>query len=216
MQMSRLFASAAVAAVVVGAFAVAGPMVSPGRGAAVAAADPVGATPQTVDDFRLTDTDLQGQQLYRFADAPAVVLVTYGDGCPIVRNSVAALNALKAKYAGKGVQFLALDSSPQDARDAVKAEVKSYGLDMPVMMDTNQLVGEQLGVTRTAEVFVINPKTWRVMYRGPVDDRVTYERQKAEASEHWADDAIAATLAHQPVAVARRPAHGLPRQFPFA
>ena len=214
MQMSRFFASAAGAALVVAAFAAVGPLATFGRGAAVAAADPAGGTPQTVDDFRLTDTNLQGQQLYRYADAKAVVIVTYGDGCPIVRNSVAALNALKAKYAAQGVEFFALDSSAQDTRDAVKVEAKEYGLDMPVMMDTNQLVGEQLGVTRTAEVFVINPKTWRVMYRGPVDDRVTYERQKAEASEHWADDAIAATLAHQPIAVARRPAQGCLVSFP--
>ena len=213
MRMSR-WASAAGASLVVAAFAAAGPLATSGRGAAVAAADPGGATPQTVDNFRLTDTTLQGQELYRFADAPAVVIVTYGDGCPIVRNSVAALNALKAKYAAKGVQFLALDSSPQDSREAVKAEAKDYPLDMPVMMDVNQLVGEQLGVTRTAEVFVINPKTWRVVYRGPVDDRVTYERQKAEASEHWAADALDATLAHQPVAVARRPAQGCLVNFP--
>lgn len=214
MTKSRILASAAAAALTVAAFAVGGPLLSAHGGAATAAADPTGATPQTVDNFRLTDTNLQGQELYRFADAKAVVLVTYGDGCPIVRNSAAALNALKAKWAGKGVEFLALDSSPQDTREAVKAEAKEYGLDMPVMMDTNQLVGEQLGVTRTAEVFVINPKTWRVVYRGPVDDRVTYERQKAEASEHWADDAIAAAVAHQPVAVARRPAQGCLVSFP--
>ena len=202
--MKRLLTSVLLATSVVGGFSLMGSHL----GQAVAAADPGGETPQRVDDFRLTDTNLIGQQLSRFSDASAVVIVTYGNGCPIVRNSVAAMNALKAKYAGKGVEFLALDSTPQDTRDAVKAEAKEYGLDMPVMMDTNQLVGEQMGVTRTAEVFVINPKTWRVMYRGPVDDRVTYERQKAEASEHWADDAIAATLAHQPVAVARRPAQG--------
>ena len=202
--MKRLLTSVLLATSVVGGFCLMGSHL----GQAVAAADPGGETPQRVDDFRLTDTNLIGQQLSRFSDASAVVIVTYGNGCPIVRNSVAALNALKAKYAGKGVEFLALDSTPQDTRDAVKAEAKEYGLDMPVMMDTNQLVGEQMGVTRTAEVFVINPKTWRVMYRGPVDDRVTYERQKAEASEHWADDAIAATLAHQPVAVTRRPAQG--------
>ena len=34
-------------------------------------------------------------------------------------------------------------------------------------MDEQQLVGEQLGVKREGEVFVINPKTWTVAYRGP-------------------------------------------------
>ena len=207
MRVSRLFASGAVAALVVAGFAVAGPQLT-GQGAAIAAADPAGATPQKVDNFRLTDQNLQGQELYRLADAKAVVLVTYGNGCPIVRNNASALMALKKKYAGQGVEFMAIDSNPQDTRETIAAEAKEFGLDMPILMDSNQLVGEQLGVTRTAEVLVLNPKTWQVMYRGPVDDRVTYERQKAEASEHWAADAIDAVMAKKTVAMARRPAQG--------
>jgi hypothetical protein len=55
-------------------------------------------------------------------------------------------------------------------------------------MDVNQLVGEQLGVTRTAEAIVIDPKNWKIVYRGPIDDKVTYERQKASADHTWAKD----------------------------
>ncbi len=39
---------------------------------------------------------------------------------------------------------------------------------MPVLLDPNQLIGEILGVTRSAEAYVINPKTWTIAYRGPV------------------------------------------------
>ena len=35
-------------------------------------------------------------------------------------------------------------------------------------MDERQLVGEQLGVKREGEVFVIEPQTWTVAYRGPI------------------------------------------------
>src|SRR6185437_13495655 len=56
-----------------------------------------------------------------------------------------------------------------DSRDAVAAQAAKEGLSVPVLMDEQQLVGEQLGVQRDGEVFVINPKTWAVAYRGPLD-----------------------------------------------
>ena len=201
MAKSRVYASGAVLAAVLGAFGVAGLSTTLSAGSAVAAADPVMAAVK-IDNFSLADQNFQNQELYRLKDAKAVVIITYGNGCPIVRNNAKAYQALKTAYAAKGVEFLMLDSSPQDQREAVKMEAKEYGLDMPIMMDTNQLVGEQLGVTRTAEVIVLDPKSWKVMYRGPVDDRVTYERQKTAATQNYAADALDAVLAGQAVEVA--------------
>ena len=41
------------------------------------------------------------------------------------------------------------------------------------MFDYEQLVGENLGLTRAAEVLVVNPKGWTVAFRGPVDSAST-------------------------------------------
>ena len=40
---------------------------------------------------------------------------------------------------------------------------------MPVLDDNLQLAGEQLGVSYAGEAFLIEPKTLRVLYHGPVD-----------------------------------------------
>ena len=213
MAKSRLFVSGAALAAVIGAFGVAGAITTAGASPAVAAADPV-MGPTKVDNFSLADQNFENQELYRLKDAKAVVIITYGNGCPIVRNNAKAYMDLKNAYAAKGVEFLMLDSSPQDQRQQVKLETKEFGIDMPVMMDTNQLVGEQLGVTRTAEVIVLDPKSWKVLYRGPVDDRVTYERQKASATKTYAADALDAVLAGQPVKVAHVAPEGCLINFP--
>ncbi|RAK59238.1 hypothetical protein DJ021_05190 [Phenylobacterium hankyongense] len=157
------------------------------------------AMPKTVDNFMLVDQDLGAHELYRLADARAIVIVTQGDGCPIVRAMSPALKALKAAYAAKGVEFMMLNSNLQDTREAIQEEAKTYGYDMPILMDSNQLVGESLGVTRTAEVFVINPKTWQVVYHGPLDDRSDYGgAQKANVTPFAAnalDDLLAGKAA---------------------
>ena len=183
---------------------------------AAAATEQVAArpAPATIDNFMLSDTDFMGHELYRMTDAKAIVIVTTGNGCPIARNLTPHLKALKAKYGGQGVQFLLLNSNLQDGRDAIAAEKADFGIDIPVLMDRNQLVGEQLGVTRTAEFFVIDPKTWKIAYRGPMDDRMDYGTQKANADHPWASDAIEAVLAGRPAMAASRMSPGCLIDFP--
>lgn len=172
------------------------------------------ATPATIDNFMLSDTDYMGHELYRMTDAKAIVIVTTGNGCPIARNLTPHLKALKAKYGAQGVQFLLLNSNLQDGRDAIAKGKEEFGIDIPILMDSNQLVGEQLGVTRTAEFFVIDPKTWKIVYRGPLDDRMDYGTQKASADHPWAADAIEAVLAGRPAMAATKMSPGCLVDFP--
>ncbi len=160
---------------------------------------PPAAAPTTVDDFMLADQDLLARQLYRMSDDKAVVLVTYATGDATLRADAKALMALKAAYAGKGVDMLAVDSRIGDRRDAVVADAKAAGLEMPILFDYEQLVGEELGVTRAAEVIVIDPRGWTIAYRGPV------------AGARGAVDAL---VAGQKVALTSMPAKGQLIAFP--
>jgi peroxiredoxin len=170
--------------------------------------------PTTVDDFRLSDQNLHSHQLRLLGDASAIVLITQANMCPVSRNTSAAVKALQDEYSAKGVEIFMLNSTPSDKRDAIVAEAAAYGYNLPILMDSNQLVGEQLGVTRTAEAIVIDPKTWKIVYRGPIDDKVTYERQKAAADHTWAKDALDSLIAGKPVAVARVEPVGCIVDFP--
>ncbi len=183
-------------------------------GASATEALAMSATPARVDNFMLVDAQkLEAHELYRMADDKAIVLVSTGVGCPIARAMTPALKALRDKFAAQGVEMMLVDSNLQDSREAIAAEAKEYGIDIPILMDSNQIIGESLGFTRTAEVFVINPKSWQVVYRGPVDDRADYGIQKA-ASKEFAADAISAFLAGKPVPVASQMSKGCLIDFP--
>ena len=184
------------------------------HGARSVAAESAAAQPTTVGNFMLVDQNLQAHELYRMADKPAIVLITQMDGCPISRSQAPAYKELEQAYAGKGVQFLMLNSAAQDTREAIQQEAKDAGFDMPILLDQNQLVGETLGVKRTAEVIVINPKTWQVVYHGPVDDRSDYGGGQKPVEHRYAADALDAVLAGKPVQQASLPAKGCLIDFP--
>ncbi|NND69396.1 MAG: redoxin domain-containing protein, partial [Halioglobus sp.] len=143
-----------------------------------------------VDDFQLVDHTGFAQQLYYYKNAPAIVLMTQGNGCPIVRNAMPAYREVRDAYADRGVQFFLLNSNLQDDPQSIAAEAQEFGFDIPVLVDQYQLVGESLHVTRTAEVYVIDPDTMRVVFHGPIDDRLTYEEQKPAATQHYLTDAL--------------------------
>jgi len=140
-----------------------------GAGSLTTVADAQAPTALQVDDFRLSDQNYLSRQLYRMGDAKAVVLITYASRDATVKKEAAAYAALDAAYSGKGVEVMLLASRLGEKREAVNPEAQALGLKMPILFDYEQLVGEQLGVTRTGEAIVIDPRTWTVAYRGPVD-----------------------------------------------
>ena len=163
---------------------------------------------ERIENFVLLDQHGDAHNLYYHRDKSAVVIMIQGNGCPIVRNALTDYKALRDTYANQGVHFMMLNANLQDQRSTILAEAEKFGIDMPILHDETQLIGESLNLVRTAEVLVIDPKNWQIVYRGPINDRQVYERQKAEASNHYAAEAIANVLANQPVTVANRDTMG--------
>ena len=163
---------------------------------------------ERVDNFRLLDQNGASHELYYHSDAKAIVVMAHGNGCDIVRQTLPALKELHEKYRAQGVEFLLIDSNLQDSRDSIAEEASEFGIDFPILVDETQLIGESLGIARTADVFVIDPKTWKLVYRGPVDDRLSYGTQRPAATKSYLPDALDAVLGSKPVAVAQVDAVG--------
>ena len=174
-----------------------------------------GLAPQDhVENFRLYDHRGTSHELYYYSDAKAVVVLIQGNGCPIVRNALPRFKELRDQYTAKGVQFLMLNSNLQDNRRSVAKEAAEFGYDIPVLIDDTQIIGESLGLVRTGEVFVLDPKTWSITYKGALDDRLVYENQKEEAKEHYLKNALDDMLADKAVQVASVDALGCLINFP--
>ncbi|TQV66716.1 redoxin domain-containing protein [Exilibacterium tricleocarpae] len=168
----------------------------------------------TVDNFSLLDQHGKAHELYYLADKKAIVIMAQGNGCPMVRNALPAFAEIRQQYQSKGVEFLLLNANLQDHRASILKEAKEFSIDLPILVDETQLIGAALELTRTAEVLVIDPRDWTIAYRGPVDDRLHYERRKPQAQQHYLRDALDAVIGGKPVAVSRRHVKGCIINFP--
>ena len=178
---------------------------------ALVAASPVAAL--TVADFALVDHRGVEHRLYAYSDAKAVVLMVQGNGCPVVRNALTDLRAVRERFAERDVVFLMINSNLQDHRESIAAEAAEWGIDLPILVDEDQSIGESLALTRTAEALVLDPR-WRVAYRGPINDRLSYERQRKAAEHHYLADALDSVLAGELPAVQAKDAIGCLINFP--
>jgi peroxiredoxin len=145
-------------------------------------------------NFRLQDYTGAWHELYDFAGKKAVVLIVHGNGCPIVRQSYPHVDALFDEYGSKEAVFLYINANNFDTRESVRDEAAEFKVRVPVLLDENQALARILSFDRTAETFVIDPKTWTIVYRGMADDRFDYGLQRPNPRHFWLRDALDALL----------------------
>ena len=81
----------------------------------------------------------------------------------------------------------------------IAEEAIDFKVTIPILKDADQSIGEPLGVERSTESLIIEPGTWRILYQGPINDRVTYGRARAKADVHYASAVMDAMLAGKAV-----------------
>lgn len=155
---------------------------------------------ERAENFVLLDQNGAAHELHYLRDSAAVVLIVHGNGCQIVSSNIDAYKALRDDFVDQGVEVLMINSNIQDNRKSISKESVEWNIDIPILDDRTQIVGRSLSLNRTGEVIVINPQNWQIVYRGPLDDRVDYERQKKVASNSYVRDVLASLIENKPIA----------------
>jgi len=148
-----------------------------------------------IKDFTLVDHLGVTHSLAEYADKDYLVMYIHGSGCPIARLSVPEYQEITQTYKERNIEFLMLNSFIQDDMARIQKEAEEFNIEFPILKDEDQTVAKSLGVERTAEVFVIDPRTREVHFRGPINDALGYESQRNEADNHYLTDALETILA---------------------
>ena len=150
---------------------------------------------KTIKEFSLTDQRGVTHTMDEYVDKDYVVMYIHGSGCPIARLSVPTFLSIRDDYQPKNIQFLMLNSFIQDDIPRIAKEAEDFKIDFPILKDADQSVARSLGVERTAEVFIIDPKTRKVLFRGPIDDSLGYETQRVTTENNYLRDALDTVMA---------------------
>jgi len=152
------------------------------------------STSREVGDFSLLDHEGAFHQLSRYSNRQAVVLYVYGSESVLAASGVEKLRALHEKYEERHVEFLMIDPYREDTRDSIATSLKGYANEIPVLVDSTQLVSRSLGVRAAGEVLVIDPGSMILLYRGAIDSRTGTEAllESASDSRNFLDEVLSA------------------------
>ncbi|MCP5344928.1 MAG: redoxin domain-containing protein [Pseudomonadales bacterium] len=132
----------------------------------------VSAHAQRGTDFALLDQHGRFHQLSRYGESEAVVLFVQRNGDALSRQALPILVDLQERYRERGVVVLLLNPDPTQDRASVIAELQQQGVELPVLLDTAQVVARSLQVSTTAEAFILDPASHDILYRGALDSRI--------------------------------------------
>lgn len=144
---------------------------------------------RTIGDFTLTT--ITGEEITLSNHTEELVAIyIQGNGCPIARLGSHDYKEVIDQFAGKPVAFYMMNSFIQDSVYAIIQEEAEFKFAVPVMKDDTQTIAKTIGVTRTAEVFVLRPETGEVVYRGPINDKLGYETQRVGVTQNFLADGL--------------------------
>lgn len=130
---------------------------------------------------------------------PATVLIFISSTCPVSNRYAPDLLKLHNEYAAKGVAFWLVYPDPADTPEEIRSHIAEFKLPGTPVPDVKHELVKRAGATITPEVAVYN-KQGVLTYRGRIDDRYSAVGiEKAMATRHDLQDAIAATLAGKPI-----------------
>jgi peroxiredoxin len=125
-------------------------------------------------NFDLPAVDGKEYALSSFAEKPVLVVIFSCNHCPYVKAYEDRMVSIQRDYAGRGVQFVAINSNddkayPEDSFPEMVKRAREKGFNFPYLRDESQKVVEAYGGVCTPHAFAFD-KSRRLRYRGRIDD----------------------------------------------
>jgi len=121
-------------------------------------------------NFTLPATTGQNVSLTTASPAKLRVLCFLGCDCPVAKLYGPRLKTLAQQFASQGVEFIGINSNPQDSPAKFAQYASDHELTFPMLKDHDGQVAATMGASRTPEVMVIG-SLGQIVYQGRVDDQ---------------------------------------------
>jgi hypothetical protein len=165
----------------------------------------VAAPTKRVGDFSLLDQDGYFHQMSYYDDHKAVALLVQANGSKATAKAIGAYQSAQGKYHDQ-IKFFMINPVATETRAAVKRDQQRLQSTIPVLMDDTQLVAEALGIAKTGEAFLLDPKSFAVWYRGPTGK--PFDKAVAQLLAGKLDRFVKVRAGGESIKFAAKPARG--------
>lgn len=168
------------------------------------------AAGQEAPDFNLTDT--QGNSVSLSALKGKIVVLEWNNyDCPFVKahynDKTYTMRKLAAKYAGKNVVWLTINSTHYATTEALKQWTDQHKLEQTVLLDKDGKVGRLYKAQKTPHLFIVDTNGM-IAYRGAIDNAPFGKKPADGEYVNYVDQALAELTAGKSVTVKQTKPYG--------
>lgn len=120
-----------------------------------------------VGDFSLLDQNGTFHHMAWYDDHKAIAFLVQLNGSEQTHAAAADYARMQSRFDADGVEFMMLNPIGE-SRDSIKQELNTLALQIPVLIDDAQIISEAMGVDKSGEAFLYDPRSFEVIYRGSV------------------------------------------------
>lgn len=122
---------------------------------------------ERIGDFALLDQDGYFHHMSWYDDHKAIAFLVHVNGSQQTAQAAAEYARLHTLFDAQGFEFMMLNPLGQ-ARAEIKKDAEALGVNVPVLIDDAQIVAESMGVDKSGEAFLYDPRSFEIVYRGTV------------------------------------------------
>ncbi|OYP30006.1 alkyl hydroperoxide reductase [Rhodopirellula sp. MGV] len=158
---------------------------------------------------RLDLDDFRGRRwtIDDFASDKFLVVAFLGTECPLAKLYSARLQSMQEDLQSKGIRVIGVMSNRHDSLLDITAFANRQQVTFPLLKDAGARLADELGATRTPEVFVFDQDR-KLCYRGRVDDQYGIGYVRDEPRRKDLQIALDELLAGKTVTLAKTEAVG--------
>jgi peroxiredoxin len=129
-----------------------------------------------------------------------VVLEWFNNSCPYVQKhyKTGHMNTLAKTYEGKGVVWLAINSTKDRTVDDNKSIADQWGINRPILSDARGATGHAYHARTTPHMFIVD-KDGKLAYMGAIDSVASDDSEDIAKATNYVAAALDEMLAGKPV-----------------
>lgn len=157
---------------------------------------------ETAPDFILPAVDGNTYSLSSFKQKRGLIIIFSCNHCPYVQAYESRIIGLQNDFAGKGIQFVAINSNDaemyeEDSFENMNIRAAKIGYNFPYLRDESQQTAKDYKAAHTPEIFFFDDKR-SLIYTGKIDDNW---QDESKVITRYLRDAIEEFLAGKEISV---------------
>jgi len=157
-----------------------------------------------IENFTLTDIYKKKHSLSDYNDSKAILVMFIATQCPVSNAYNSRMVEFYNNYYDKNIVVLGINSNKEESMTECRSHAEKNGFKFPVLKDENNVVADMFEAGVTPEAYILEPKTYKILYHGRIDD----SRNESNVEIQDLENALNEILAGKKVSVAQTKAFG--------